>query len=130
MTIFLMIMLGCKVRQQKPSCMVSFCWTKPRTLQAGSTVLTLDDLASQLVFCMYHVQRLRETQSRMYLRRRNQLNFSRCGVDDVDSKQGKRETQVRQPQRCMLTYSPFASSFMSALGLTLGNICSMAVRSS
>ena len=39
MIIFLMIMLGCKVRQQKPSCMVSFCWTKPRTLQAGSTVL-------------------------------------------------------------------------------------------
>ena len=24
MTIFLIIMLGCKVRQQKPSCMVSF----------------------------------------------------------------------------------------------------------
>ena len=38
MTTFLMIMLGCKVRQQKPSRMVSFCWTKPRTLQAGSTV--------------------------------------------------------------------------------------------
>ena len=38
MTIFLMIMLGCKVRQQKPYFMVSFCWTKPRTLQAGSTV--------------------------------------------------------------------------------------------
>ena len=39
MTIFLMIMHGCKVRQQKSSCMVSFCWTKARTLQAGSTVL-------------------------------------------------------------------------------------------
>ena len=45
MIIFLIIMLGCKVRQQKPSCMVSFCWTKPRTSQAGSTVVGVQETA-------------------------------------------------------------------------------------
>ena len=47
MAILLIIMLGCKINQQKPSCIVSFCWTKQRTLQAGSTVLSPADNCAQ-----------------------------------------------------------------------------------
>ena len=46
MGIWLVKMPCSKVNQQKPSCMVRFQWTKPRTLQAGSTVPDLNTCSS------------------------------------------------------------------------------------